>query len=362
MSDQDAFDAILAALEEADSELVAVLDRRARATVDLHQLQAAAPDAFFRVPRDEERIERARQRVREFPTESVEVVLREVFGACQARVKPLTVAFLGTRGGFAHLAARRRFGSAASFHAYEQVSEVLEEVARGRASFGVLPLETSSDGAITATLHGLAQSDARICGELTVQTSHHLLSRTGNFGDVDKVYGQRAALAACERFLLRELPRATVIDVPSGEVAAELSEADHGAAVIGTDLLIELHALQIARERVEDGMATETRFAIVGSDLPSRTGVDRTVIAMAVHDAPGALYASLKPFADRDINLTRLESRPAQGAAWRYLFFVEMDGHVTDRPILTALEELRSISRHVRILGSYPRPEPQPAV
>ena len=135
-----------------------------------------------------------------------------------------------------------------------------------------------------------------------------------------------------------------------------LAREDHGAAVVGTAMLRELHGLIIARERVEDAAGRETRYAVVGSELPSRTGRDRTVIAMAVGDAPGALYDSLKPFADRDINLTRLESRPTQGAAWRYLFFVEMDGHVTDRPLLTAMDELRNVSRHVKVLGSYPRP------
>ena len=232
------------------------------------------------------------------------------------------------------------------------MATLLEDVQKERASFGVLPLETSSDGAVTATLLGLAGADARICAERTVTTSYHLLSGTGNATDVEKVYGTRAALAACARFLARELPRATVIDVPSGEMAAELVREDHGAAVVGTEMLVELFGLRMARERIEDRTHVETRYAVVSDELPSRSGKDHTVIAMAVHDAPGALYESLKPFAARDVNLTKLESRPTP--QWRYLFFVEMDGHVTDRPILTALEELRGISRYVKVLGSYP--------
>ena len=239
----------------------------------------------------------------------------------------------------------------------ESVQLVLDEVARERASFGVVPLETSSDGAITATLHGLAAADVKISAERTLATNYHLFSATGNATDIDKIYGAAPALAACERFLRARFPRATVLDVPSGEVAAEFALADHGAAAVGTEVLGQLHPLRVVHERIEDLAGVETRFAIVGNELPSRTGRDKTVVAMAVHDAPGALYEALQPFARRDINLTRLESRPARGAAWRYLFFVEMDGHVTDRPMLTALEELRSISRHVKVLGSYPRPE-----
>ena len=196
----------------------------------------------------------------------------------------------------------------------------------------------------------------RIGGELTLPSSYQLLSATGNAGDVDKVYGAPAALSACERFLRSRFPRATVLDVHSGEAAAQFAAADHGAAAIGTAILAELHELRAVQTRIEDAAGVETRYAVLGKELPSRTGRDRTVLAMAVHDDPGALYASLEPFASRNINLTRLESRPAHGAAWRYLFFVELDGHVTDRPVLTAVEELRTISRHVKVLGSYPRP------
>jgi len=357
MSDSEALERILAALEEADGALAEALDKRARATLELRQLHEKNPDGYYRVPRGEEVIARARSLISDFPGAAVEPVWREILGGCRSLIAPQIVAYQGSAGGFAHLAARRRFGSTTEFRSFQTVPEVLEEVSRGRADYGVLPLETSSDGAITATLHGLADGDVRISGEVTVHTSYHLLSGTGNATDIDKVYGSRAALAACERFLQSELPRATVIDVPSGQVAAELAREDHGAAVIGTAMLQELHHLHIARERIEDAAGRETRYAMVGSELPSRTGRDRTVIAMAVSDAPGALYNTLKPFADRDINLTRLESRPTQGAAWRYLFFVEMDGHVTDRPLLTALEELRGVSRHVKVLGSYPRPE-----
>lgn len=356
MPKQERLAEILAALEEAEETLASALDQRARATRELHTLRDTEPDEFFRAPRDAERVERLKQRVREFPAASVAHVYREIAGACETLTAPTTIAYFGSAGGFAHQAARERFGRSATYTAFEDVPTLLDAVTRGGASAGVLPLETSSDGAITATLHGLAASDAHICGEATVPSSFHLMNRTGNTADVDKIYGQRVALAACERFVLRELPRATLIDVPSGDLAAELAAEDHGAAVIGTQLLVELHDLRLAKERIEDHADIETRYAVVGSELPARTGVDRTVIAMAVHDAPGALYGALRPFADREINLTRLESRPARGAPWRYLFFVEMDGHVTDRPVLTALEQLRSISRHVRVLGSYPRP------
>jgi chorismate mutase/prephenate dehydratase len=356
MTSRDEFEEIRTTLAAADSALVEALDRRARAIREYVALRERDPELYLSLPRDAEVVERAIQARKEFPADALEPVLREVLSASAAMVAPVKVVFLGVEGGFAHDAARRRFGSHAELSGVGTVLGVLDEVQRGRVSFGVVPLETSSDGALTATLHGLVETDVRICGELTLPVSYHLLSKTGNVGDIDKIYAAPAAIAACEIHLRASFPRATLLDVPSGEVAAELARDDHGAAAVGNDLVAERHSLRIVRERVEDEAGIETRFAIVGNDHPPRTGADRTVLALAVHDEPGALYNALKPFADRSINLTRLESRPARSSAWRYLFFVEMDGHVTDRPLLTAVEELRSSVRFVKILGSYPRP------
>lgn len=352
MSEREEVEAILAAIEAADVDLAGVLDARANAFRKLAALRERNPDAFVRLPRDEETIAKVRERLRAFPASSVEPILRELLSVCASLLAPRVVAFLGDVGGFAHLAARRQFGRASSYRAVDHVSSLLDEVAHERVSFGVLPLETSSDGAVTETLLGLAASEVRICAEISVRSSFHLLSSSGNASGIDKIYGTRTALAACSKYLQRELPRATIIDVPSPDMAAELGREDHGAGIVGSELLSELYPLKIAQAGIEDRQNVETRYAVVSTHLPSRTGKDRTIIAMAVHDTPGALYESLKPFASRAINLKRVESRPTP--TWRYLFFVEMDGHVTDRAILTALEELRGISRFVQVIGSYP--------
>lgn len=354
---KDEFARIRAALESADTGLFEALDARARALESYLALRERDPEGYYALPRDEEFIARAHERLSAFPKDLVEPVLRELLGASARIIAPVAVAYLGPEGAFAHTAARRRFGAAAELRAHASVGEVLEEVERGRARFGVVPFETSSDGALTATLQGLLAADVRICGELTLPASYHLMSGTGNARDVEKVYGAPAALAACERYLRTHFPRATVLDVPSGEVAAQFAKGDHGAAAVGTEVVAERYGLRVLRERIEDVTGVETRFAVVGNEHPPRTGRDRTVLALSVHDEPGALYRALAPFADRDINLTRLESRPVRSQAWRYVFFVELDGHVTDRPILAALEDLRSTTRFVKILGSYPRPD-----
>jgi chorismate mutase/prephenate dehydratase len=105
---------------------------------------------------------------------------------------------------------------------------------------------------------------------------------------------------------------------------------------------------------IEDVADLWTRYVAVGHDFPPRSGTDRTAIALALHDAPGVLIECLRPFSDRKLNIFRLETRPARGWDFRYLILIEVDGHITDRPMLAAIEELRGASRYVRVLGSYP--------
>lgn len=352
------YDEAMAQIEEADAELAAALTKRAAGVKSAEEIRRASPAEYFGKLSDDECVRRVLAGVKGLEAAGVRAIVREVLSASHALVENRRVVVVGGRGSFAHVAARAHFGSSTSYGSCPTVALALDELARDGASYVVLPLETSTDGAVTATLTGLVHSEAHICAEVTVNVVHHLWSSSGKREDIERIYGTRSGLAAADAHLRREFPRATLHDVELASVAAGFAGEDPKAAVIGPGVLSE-HGLVPVVEGIDDERGLSTRFAIVGKTLPSRTGRDRTVIAMAVADSPGALYNTLRPLAERGINLTRLESRPASGTAWRYLFFVEMDGHVTDRPILTGLEELRGISRHVRILGSYPRPVPR---
>lgn len=342
-------------LEAADRQLVEALNARATAAQALANVRQSTGE-HIPAPRDADVIARAQELANPFPTQSIDPVFREVLSACAGLVRPVQVAYFGAAGSFPHLAGRRRFGHAATLRPYESVREVLDSVVHEEAAFGVVPLETSTEGAVTATLHGLVASAAKLCAELTVCVQYRLFSKSGDPEQVTKIYGAASAIGACERFFRSRFPAALVVDVASGEVAANFALNDDEAAAVGPELLGDLHQLKVLQDHIEDSPNVEMRFGIVGRELPSRTGQDRTVIAFAPGDEPGALHRALEPFATRKINLSRLESRPAVGSDWKHVFFVEIDGHVTDRSLLTAVEELRRIARHVKILGSYPRP------
>jgi len=347
---------IIDALEHADQNLVSALNARAKAIQAYNVLRAEAGDEPLRLPKKNHVIERARKLAVEFPDESIEPVFREVLSACTGLITPDVVAYYGAPGDLAHAAARDYFGHAPSFRPSESVSDVLSLVHHGHATFGVVPLETSTDGAITATLNGLLASDAKLCAERIVPLRYQLLSQSGDPAQVLKIYGSANAIAACERQLRSRYPDAILVDVQSGEAAAHFALGDDQSAALGSPLLKDLHGLALIDDRLENDSAVQTRFGIVGNRLPSRTGRDRTVLAMAPGDEPGALHRALRPLADREINLTRIESRASSSSDWAHVFFLEMDGHITDRAVLTAVEELRRMARYAKVLGSYPRP------
>ncbi|HJL20346.1 MAG TPA: prephenate dehydratase domain-containing protein [Sandaracinaceae bacterium LLY-WYZ-13_1] len=357
MVDEEELAKIREALDAADAALVAALDDRAKAIERFVALRERHPEAYHSLPSAAEVVERALERVKAFPREPLETALREVLGACARMVAPVEVAVLGPEAGFAQVAAQHHFGSSAEIHAQETVGEVFEDVERNRVSYGVVPFETSSDGALAATVDELARSESRICAEITIPNTYDLVSKTGNAADVEKIYATPNAAAACEANLQDDFPRATILDVKSGRIGAELAKEDHGAAAIVAGWSEDdPDGLRLVKDRIEDRTGVETRFVVIGHERPPRTGTDRTILALAVGDEPGSLHKALQPFADRGINLTRIESRPARGQSWRYLFIVELDGHVTDRSVLTAVDEVRGASRHVKILGSFPRP------
>lgn len=342
-------------LAQCDRRIAEALERRVGAAKSLRAALGATATARLTVL-DSASVAELATTSPSFPVAALRATFHEIACGTEAAISPPLVAFLGPAGSFAHVAARSHFGAAARFEAAESISAALEDVARGRYQAAVVPMWSDADGLVTATLESLLGSELRIAAERVVVASYSFASRTGNAGDVEKVYGTAQSFAACQHWVGERFPKAQRIEVKTAPLAAQLAADDHGAAVLATSVIVEAAELKIIVEHAEDPGSRETRFVVVSEALAPRSGTDRTCLALAVSDGPGALHGALESFADRGVNLTALESRPARGESWRYVFYVELDGHITDRALLTAIEELRTRTRFVKVLGSYPKP------
>jgi len=339
-------------IAKLDAQLLATLDKRARAARRIGELRK---DQAATLPLNDRATIRALvARGAEMPQESLRAIFREVFAGCLALELPVKVAYVGPEGGAGHAAARARFGAGSSLVCAESTSAALEEVSRRRAEFAVVPFETSIDGPVQATILALASSDLRICEQLEHSSELHLMNRTGNYADIEKVYATPSDHALCADALATHAAKAAVLDVKSPMMACQIAVEDHGAAALTTEVFGAQLGLEIAKRNVVDRGADRVRYAIVGQRPSGRTGSDVTAIVFTVQDAPGSLLDALRQFAERGINLSKIQSRPMEGESWAYLFFVEVAGHFTDRALITAFEEMKRGTRSFKVLGSYP--------
>jgi len=266
----------------------------------------------------------------------------------------LTVAFMGPQGTFSDIAARIAFPGAATLET-PTIPAVFETVERGAANVGVVPIENSTEGGVSATLTALLESSLSICGELVIPVRLCLVARHQDRSLIRSVHSHPQPLAQCRHWLARELPGAPLVSTLSTATAALDAKGQDAIGAITSHLGAELHELYILAEDIQDSAENATRFVIVGPNDASRTGRDKTSIVFTTAHQQGALHQALGVFDAAGINLTRIESRPAPGKRWEYVFVTDLEGHRTDPAVAGALDALRQRSSTVRVLGSYPR-------
>jgi chorismate mutase/prephenate dehydratase len=268
---------------------------------------------------------------------------------------PPKVAYMGPAGTFSHVAARSAFPQATHVEV-PTIAIVIEEVAAKNVEFGVVPIENSTEGSVTPTLDALLDGSLHIRGELVVDIALCLLGRHADRSRFRRVASHPQPLAQCRRWLARELPNATPWPAASTVVAAREALSDDEVAAVAGKLAAELYGLTIVAENIQDRPENATRFVVVAeTDAEAPTGNDKTSIVFSTRHERGALRRALEVFDDAGINLTRIESRPALGRRWEYVFFTDLEGHRKDPSVASALGRLAGVCGSLRVLGSYPR-------
>jgi len=234
--------------------------------------------------------------------------------------------------------------------------EVFDLTARGNVHHGVVPIENTTEGIVTASLDLLVDSEVTICGELMLEVREHLMSQSGRLEDVEQVASHLNPLGQCARWLETRLPGVPTLETASTAKAAQLAAGDSAVAAIGSEVAAEAYGLRIIEGGIEDSRRNTTRFLIIGSEAPAASGDDLTAAVFTVRkDQSGALYHLLEPFARHGVNLSSIQSRPMKGKPWEYLFFVDMEGHVSEERVTKALEAAADVAYSSKVLGSFPR-------
>jgi chorismate mutase / prephenate dehydratase len=281
-------------------------------------------------------------------------LFREIMSACLAQQEPLKIGYLGPEGTFSQQAVHKHFGHSAKGLPLASVEEVFDEVAAGHADFGVVPVENSGQGTIQSTLDLFLTSPLTICGEVELRVHQYLLSRTGQLGDIERVYSHGLSLAQCKHWLREHLPGVHKEAVSSNAEGVRRAKLSDDAAAIAGENAAHVYGMKVIAGPIEDRSDNTTRFLVIGRALFPPSGHDRTSLMVFIRDQPGALYKILEPLARRGISMNRIESRPAHGKLWQYAFFIDVEGHVDESPLKDALSEIDEFAGDVRVLGSYP--------
>lgn len=354
-----------ARIDELDQQIQQLIADRARVALQIRGIKAAQPDAngggdHYRPAREADVLRRAIARNRELKSPVADDVMarlmREVMSACLALESPLAVSYLGPEGTYTQAAVYKHFGHQVSARVATAIDEIFRDVESGAATYGVVPIENSTEGVVSSTLDLLASTPLTICGEVWLPVHHHLLSKHKKREQVRKVYAHAQSFAQCRKWLDDKLPNAERIAVASNGLAAQLVRKQGKGAAIAGAAAAELYKLNTLASNIEDDPNNTTRFLVIGRQNPEPTGRDATSLVMSAHkNRSGALFELLEPFSKAGISLTKIESRPSRRAAWDYNFFIDLEGHQADAAVKPALELVQSRAAYFRILGSYPR-------
>jgi chorismate mutase/prephenate dehydratase len=280
-----------------------------------------------------------------------------VISASRDLQKPTTVAFLGPETSFSHLAARRHFGESSLWSPQPGIARVFDEVERGSVDWGVVPVENSQEGSVNITLDRLILTPLKIRAEIFLRISQCLISSAKDLGSIKKIYSHPQALAQCQAWITANLPHCMLQERESTAAAVQMVKGKKTEAAIGSSLSALENELQILARGIEDNTSNTTRFLVIGNGETTATGKDKTSLVFATPHSPGSLYRALAPFARRRINLFKIESHPVKERLWEYLFFVDIDGHIAEKEVMSCLTELKKKTTLLKILGSYPRAE-----
>ncbi len=347
-------------IDEIDARIEELLNDRARCAqlVGISKTAAGKTVDFYRPEREAEVLRNALKRNRgPLRDEEIARLFREIMSACLAQQEPLKVAFLGPEGTFSQAAAFKQFGSSVRALPLPAIAEVFREVESGSADFGVGPIENSSEGTVNHTLDMFLSSPLKICGEVEMRINHYLMGRMPGLGDVKRVCAHPQALAQCRGWLDENLADVERIAVSSNAEGARRARDERGTAAIAGRSAAEVYGLSLLANEIEDRPDNTTRFLVIGPKLFSASGVDKTTLLLSAEGTAGAgaLFRLLEPLAEHKVNMTRIESRPSRRRKWDYVFFIDVEGHVSDPAVARALAALKERASLYKVLGSYPR-------
>jgi chorismate mutase/prephenate dehydratase len=347
-----------ARLDEIDARILALLGERYAIIQDVLRVKQQSGDGVYHPVREQAQLARLDRLNRAAGTpvrpEAVRAIFGEILSASRALQAPLRVAYLGPAGTYSERAARAQFGASAELLAVASIPEVFRAVERGEARLGIVPIENSTEGMVGATLDALAATPLRIVAERELAVRHALLARTRKLSEVRRVVSHPQSLAQCRDWLARHLPGVPTREVASNAAAAAIAARSRTTAAIAGRDAATRYRLEVLADNIQDLPRNVTRFVVLGEPgAAAERGIDKASVLFSVRNEPGQLFRALRPLAQNEIDLCKLESRPMRGRPWEYLFFVDFRGDVDSPRVKRAMAAMERGCLWFKVLGAY---------
>ncbi|MCJ7771723.1 MAG: prephenate dehydratase [Desulfobacterales bacterium] len=341
-------------IDKIDDEILELISRRLLCVKEIGEIKKEKGDPILDISREKKILDRLLSKNEgELNDRALQYIFKEIIAASRELQSPQRITYLGPEATFTHMAAMTHFGRSASYVPRSNIRDIFDEVEKGACHYGVVPVENSIEGSINYTLDLFFESELKICAEIYQAISHDLLSITGELDNIKVIYSHPHVFPQCRKWLRKYLPEIKLEECNSTAHAARKASVDGESAAIAGREAAHMYNLQVVASKIEDVGRNITRFLVIGKDKVQRTGKDKTSIMFATPHVPGALYKTLKPIAEAEINMVKLESRPTKHENWSYFFFVDIEGHIDDKVIKGTVSKLKEICLYLKVLGSY---------
>ena len=343
-------------IDAVDQSILRSLSKRADLVIAAGENKKEVGDKSFYKPEREAQIINSliSQNKSRLDKNHIKNIYKEIISACFSLEKKIEIFFLGPKGTYSELAAIEHFGKSAKRTSCSDIKQIFLKIDEEN-SFGVVPVENSSEGSVNQTLDCLQSEELTICGELELSVKHAFLSKSKKLENVHTIFGHEQALSQCRLWLSKKIPNAKAISVESSGIALEKAKRLNNVAAIAHASNANEFKLNILRRNIEDLKDNTTRFLVIGKINVKKSGKDKTSILISLDNKPGALSKVLKVFESNKINLSHIQSRPNKSDKWQYSFFLDFEGHAEDIKVKKLMKKLSSVTQSLKFLGSYPK-------
>ena len=347
-------------IDKIDKDLYKLIQRRASYAVEIGKIKSKiSPSSSFYKPDRETKILRNILKANDkglLPDSKIRSIYKELISGCLSLEEILKVAYLGPEGTHSEAAVYNQFGSQVKRIPALTIDDVFFQVINDEVNIGVVPVENSSEGVINTTLNCLADSEnINIIGEIFLDIDHQLASGNKfNINEAFAIASHPQALGQCSKWIEKNLGNIKRLDMPSSAAAAKYAKDNKNILCIVNSMAVQKYKLKLVKTNIQDFSENKTRFLVIGKHEVNKTGKDKTSFLIQTPNKPGSLLSVLKPFDKKNINLSKIETRPSRGNINSHDFFIDCEGHIKDQKLRMAIKEVIDTGAIVRNFGSYP--------